>query len=41
MSVVTKNIPDGTIYGGSPAKFCGYVNEEWIECERQKFECEQ
>lgn len=37
MSVVTVDVPDGTMVGGAPASFRGHIDEAWLERERQKF----
>lgn len=38
MSVVTTNVPDGTMFGGAPASFRRNIDEAWMERERQKFD---
>lgn len=37
MSVVTTNVPDGTMFGGAPAGFRRNIDEAWLERERKKF----
>lgn len=36
MSVVTADVPDGTMVGGAPASFRRNIDEAWLERERQK-----
>lgn len=40
MSVVTADVPDGTMVGGAPAIFRRHIDEAWLEQERQKFRTE-
>lgn len=37
MSVVTADVPDGTMVGGAPASFRRDIDEAWLERERHKF----
>lgn len=37
MSVVTADVPDGTMVGGAPASFRRNIDEEWLARERAKF----
>lgn len=37
MSVVTQDVPDGIMVGGSPAAFRRHIDEEWLSQEREKF----
>ncbi|MCV2361781.1 acyltransferase [Paucibacter sp. TC2R-5] len=37
MSVVTTDVPDGTMFGGSPASLRRNIDEAWLARERQKF----
>lgn len=37
MSVVTSDVPDGTMVGGAPAGFRRHIDEDWLARERQKF----
>lgn len=40
MSVVTADVPDGTMVGGAPATFRRHIDADWIERERRKFAAE-
>lgn len=38
MSVVTADVPDGTMVGGAPASFRRLIDADWLEREKLKFE---